>query len=111
MNSLSPSPLLTPLTPPSFSAAPHHCPLAITFQLHGESSSCLSWVTPSDAQVTKAQRCPVSILLSVNSELSQMLAEATVPTRSLEHTDCSEGFINFFVNNKIIIHVTVSEGK
>lgn len=53
----------------SFFISPHHCLLGVTFQLHGESTSCLSCVTAGDAQVTKAQCCPIIILLSVNSVL------------------------------------------
>lgn len=50
-------------------------------------AAVLFWVTVSDAQVTKAQRCPVSTLPSVSRVLRQMLAEAVIPMQCLEQTD------------------------
>lgn len=82
---LHPSPPLLPFPPPSL-------PLSIPassvfpFSLMLSQAAVLFWVTVSDAQVTKAQRCPVSTIPSVSSVLRQMLAETEIPTRCLEQT-------------------------
>lgn len=78
----SPFPLLLP--PSLFLSIP--APSVFPFSLMLSQAAVLFWVTVSDAQVTKAQRCPVSTLPSVSSVLRQMLAEAEVATQCLEQT-------------------------
>lgn len=72
----SPTPLSLSTSLPLSSFSPFLGLSVFPFSLMLSQAAVLFWVMVSDAQVTKAQRCPVSTLLSVSGVLRQMLAEA-----------------------------------